>query len=134
MDFCLRAISLFGCLRRTLYLVWEDLSCRYFGQVFHPTQAKFVVCDYTIENRLHWRRDATLGEDRCDVRFPSVAQMLAVLNTVVLSLMDLVNSVNVGRFLRVLLTFGGKPQQFSMCARPVFFGRSRLLAPINQKC
>jgi predicted transposase YbfD/YdcC len=44
---------------------------------------------WAVENRLHWRRDATLGEDRCGVRLDSVAQMLAVLNTVVLSLMDL---------------------------------------------
>jgi predicted transposase YbfD/YdcC len=41
---------------------------------------------WSVENRLHWRRDVTLGEDRCGVRFPPVAQMLAVLNTVVLSL------------------------------------------------
>lgn len=43
---------------------------------------------WTVENRLHWRRDATLGEDRCGVRLEPVAPMLAVLNTVVLSLMD----------------------------------------------
>src|SRR2546430_17389349 len=66
----------------------------------HSAQTKFVVCDYTIENRLHWRRDATLGEDRCGVRFPPVAQMLAVLNTVVLSLMDLHQGPNVARQLR----------------------------------
>ena len=44
---------------------------------------------WAVENRLHWRRDATLGEDRCGVRLPSAAHMLAVLNSVVLSLMDL---------------------------------------------
>ena len=68
--------------------------------MFHPAQAKFVVCDFTIENRLHWRRDVTLGEDRCGVRLPSVAQMLAVLNTVVLSLMDLHQVSNVARQIR----------------------------------
>jgi len=63
-------------------------------------QAKFVVCDYTIENRLHYRRDVTLGEDDCGVRFPPVAQMLAVLNTVVLSLMDAHQVINVARQIR----------------------------------
>jgi hypothetical protein len=33
--------------------------------------------------------DVTLGEDQYGVRVPSVAQMLAVLNSLVLSLMDL---------------------------------------------
>jgi hypothetical protein len=66
----------------------------------HPAQAKFVICDCTIENRLHRRRDVTLGEDRCGVRFPPVAQMLAVLNTVVLSLMDFHRVANVARQIR----------------------------------
>lgn len=52
---------------------------------------------WAVENRLHWRRDATLGEDRCGVRFPPVAQMLAVLNSVVLALMDLHHVPNVAR-------------------------------------
>jgi predicted transposase YbfD/YdcC len=55
---------------------------------------------WTVENRLHWRRDVTLGEDRCGVRFPPVAQMLAVLNTVVLSLMDAHQVANVARQIR----------------------------------
>jgi predicted transposase YbfD/YdcC len=55
---------------------------------------------WAVENRLHWRRDVTLGEDRCGVRFPPVAQMLAVLNTVILSLMDLHQVANVARQIR----------------------------------
>jgi predicted transposase YbfD/YdcC len=55
---------------------------------------------WAVENRLHWRRDVTLGEDRCGVRFPPVAQMLAVLNTVVLSLMDFHQVANVARQIR----------------------------------
>ncbi len=101
MDFCLRAISLFGCLRRTLYLVWEDLSCRYFGQVFHPTQAKFVVCDYTIENRLHWRRDVTLREDHCQVRKGNAPRVLAVLNSFLLALLDFRGVTNVPQQMRI---------------------------------
>jgi predicted transposase YbfD/YdcC len=55
---------------------------------------------WAVENRLHWRRDVTLGEDDCGVRLPPVAQMLAVLNTVVLSLMDLHRVPHVARQLR----------------------------------
>jgi predicted transposase YbfD/YdcC len=59
--------------------------------------AQVIRAHWAVENRLHWRRDATLGEDRCGVRFPPVAQLLAVLNTVVLSLMDLHHVPNVAR-------------------------------------
>ncbi len=59
--------------------------------------AHLIRAHWAVENRLHWRRDATLGEDRCGVRFPPVAQMLAVLNSVVLSLMDLHQVPNVAR-------------------------------------
>ena len=59
--------------------------------------AQLIRAHWAVENRLHWRRDATLGEDRCGVRFPPVAQMLAVLNTVVLSLMDVHQVKNVAR-------------------------------------
>ena len=34
-----------------------------------------------IENRLHWVRDETLGEDRCRVRKGNAAQVLAALRT-----------------------------------------------------
>jgi predicted transposase YbfD/YdcC len=50
--------------------------------------AQLIRAHWAVENRLHWRLDATLGEDRCGVRFPPVAQMLAVLNSLVLSLME----------------------------------------------
>lgn len=55
---------------------------------------------WAVENRLHGRRDVTLGEDRCGVRVPPVAQMLAVLNSLVLSLMDSHQVSNVARQLR----------------------------------
>ena len=62
--------------------------------------AQLIRTHWAVENRLHWRRDVTLGKDRCGVRFPLVAQMLAVLNTVVLSLMDRHQVPNVARQLR----------------------------------
>jgi predicted transposase YbfD/YdcC len=62
--------------------------------------SQVIRAHWAVENRLHWRRHVTLGEDRCGVRFPPVAQMLAVLNTVVLSLMDLHQVPNVARQIR----------------------------------
>jgi predicted transposase YbfD/YdcC len=55
---------------------------------------------WAVENRLHGRRDVTLGEDRCGVRVPAVAQMLAVLNSLILSLMDFHHVSNVARQIR----------------------------------
>ena len=53
----------------------------------YPVQAKFVVCDYTIENRLHWRRAVTLREDHSQVRTAGRPEVLAALNNVVLALL-----------------------------------------------
>jgi hypothetical protein len=61
---------------------------------------QLIGAHWAVENRLHWRRDATLGEDRCGVRLPPVAQMLAVLNSIVLSLMDVHRVSNVARQIR----------------------------------
>jgi predicted transposase YbfD/YdcC len=47
-----------------------------------------VRSHWHIENRCHWRRDATLGEDRCIVRQPHVATVLALLNSALLAFFD----------------------------------------------
>jgi hypothetical protein len=60
---------------------------------------------WAVENRLHWRRDVTLGEDKCGVRLSPVAQMLAVLNTVVLALMDRHQVTNVARQIRRFVSY-----------------------------
>ncbi|MFL5702120.1 MAG: hypothetical protein ACJ8AG_04750, partial [Ktedonobacteraceae bacterium] len=67
--------------------MWEAPFCRPLRQLFHPAQAKFVVCDYTIENRLHWRRDVSLREDHCQVRKGDAPRVLAVLNSFLLALL-----------------------------------------------
>ncbi len=53
-----------------------------------------------IENRLHWRRDVTLGEDRCQTRTGAVPSLLAQVNSTVLSLMDRAGVRNVARQMR----------------------------------
>lgn len=55
---------------------------------------------WAIENRLHWRRDVTLGEDRCQTRTGAVPSLLAQLNSTVLSLMDRAGVRNVARQMR----------------------------------
>jgi len=73
------------------------LSCEHCS----PQRLLQLIRDHwAVENRLHWRRDATLGEDDCGVRVPAVAQMLAVLNSLILALMDLHQVPNVARQLR----------------------------------
>lgn len=63
---------------------------------------------WRIENRLHWRRDVTLGEDGCQSRSGKVPVMLSILNTVVLSLMDRLKVANIPRQIR---QFNAHPQQ-----------------------
>jgi DDE_Tnp_1-associated/Transposase DDE domain len=72
-------------------------------QLLHSIRAHWKV-----ENHLHWRRDALLGEDRCRVRCHAVMEMLAVLNTVVLSLM---NAHQVSTVARQLRRFASHPQE-----------------------
>jgi predicted transposase YbfD/YdcC len=65
-------------------------------------QAKFVVCDYTIENRLHYRRDGALAEDACQVRKGAAPHVLAVLNSFVLALLDWCQITNVKQLMRCM--------------------------------
>lgn len=55
---------------------------------------------WAIENQSHWRRDATLGEDRCKVRSPVAAAILAVLNSAVLALTHALAHSNLRALLR----------------------------------
>ncbi len=50
-----------------------------------------------IENRLHWRRDVTFGEDRCQTRTGAAPATLACLNSAILSLLDRLGVSNVPR-------------------------------------
>ena len=57
---------------------------------------------WRIENRLHRRRDVTLGEDACQVRITGAPQALAALNGGVLALMDWLQVSNVASHMRHL--------------------------------
>ena len=60
----------------------------------------FQQAHWHIENRLHYRRDVTLGEDACQVRVTGAPQALAALNGGVLALMDWLHVPNVASQMR----------------------------------
>ncbi len=60
-----------------------------------------------IENRLHWVRDVTLGEDRCQVRTGSGPQALAAIRNTVIGVLRRAGHANIAAALR---TYAGKPQ------------------------
>jgi hypothetical protein len=101
IDFYLRATYLLCCLRRILYSLGETLSRGSLGEMSYLAHAKFVVCDYTIENRLHWRRDVMLREDACQVRKGEAPRVLAVLNSFLLALLDWQGVTNVPHQMRI---------------------------------
>lgn len=55
---------------------------------------------WSIENRLHYRRDVTLGEDACQVRVKGAPQALAALNGGILAFMDWLQVTNVASAMR----------------------------------
>lgn len=69
---------------------------------------ELVRAHWAIENRLHWRRDVTVGEDHCQVRKGKAPHVLVALNCVVLALLDFLRVRHVPRQMR---SFGAHPQQ-----------------------
>lgn len=66
-----------------------------------PTRLLALIREHwAIENRLHYRRDGSLGEDACQTRTGRVPSLLAQLNSTVLSLMDRAGVRNVARQMR----------------------------------
>lgn len=63
---------------------------------------------WAIENKLHYRRDVTLGEDASQVRIAGAPQVLAALNGGVLALMDWLHVSNVASQMR---RFCAKPHE-----------------------
>jgi predicted transposase YbfD/YdcC len=80
-----------------------------------------VRTHWHIENRLHWRRDVTLGEDACQTRTGAAPALLARLNSTVLALMDRLGVSNVARQARYLDTHLDQAIQLLLTGRcPVF--------------
>ena len=55
---------------------------------------------WSIENRLHYQRYATLGEDASQIRRKNAPQTLAALSGAILALMDWLNVKNVAKQMR----------------------------------
>jgi hypothetical protein len=62
---------------------------------------KLIRGHWAIENRLHSRRDMTLREDHCQGRKGAAPRVLAVLNSFLLGLFDLLGVTNVARQMRL---------------------------------
>jgi predicted transposase YbfD/YdcC len=68
-----------------------------------PLRLLEVIRDHwSIENRLHYRRDVTLAEDACQVRKGSAPHALATLNSFVLALFDFFGVGNAKQHMRYL--------------------------------
>jgi predicted transposase YbfD/YdcC len=67
-----------------------------------------IRAHWQIENRNHWRRDVTLGEDACRVTTGQVPQVLAALNNTVLALVDHLKLPNLAAALRQFAAFPAK--------------------------
>ena len=67
-----------------------------------------VQAHWKIENRCHWRRDATLREDACIVRHTLVAVILALLNATILALFDIRKVTNARAIIRTFAAFPGQ--------------------------
>ncbi len=55
---------------------------------------------WSIENRLHWVRDVTFDEDRCQVRVGAAPHVMAALRNLVISLLHLAGAPNIAAALR----------------------------------
>lgn len=55
---------------------------------------------WTIENKLHWVKDVTLDEDRCQLRVGSLHQLMALFRNLALSLLRLDGHHNIASALR----------------------------------
>ncbi len=66
-----------------------------------PTQLlTWLRAHWRIENRSHWRRDATLGEDRLQLACKPAALVMAVLNCAILALLDRLHVTNCRQAMR----------------------------------
>jgi predicted transposase YbfD/YdcC len=68
----------------------------------------FIQHHWTIENKLHWVKDVTLDEDRCQLRKGRTHHLMALFRNLALSLLRLNNYHNIASSLR---TFAAQPDK-----------------------
>jgi predicted transposase YbfD/YdcC len=64
-----------------------------------------------IENRVHWVRDVTFDEDRCQVRSGAAPQVLAACRNLVIGLLRVAGNANIAAALRRCATRYSYPLQ-----------------------
>jgi len=69
---------------------------------------KLIRGHWGIENRLHWVRDVTFDEDRCQIRTKAAPQVMAALRNLTIGLLRLKKEPNIAAALR---TFAGSPRR-----------------------
>jgi predicted transposase YbfD/YdcC len=62
----------------------------------YSAQTKFVVCDYTIENRLHWVLDIAFRKDESRIRTGHADHNLAILRHFALNLLRQEKTAKIG--------------------------------------
>lgn len=65
-----------------------------------PRLLQLIREHWGIENRLHWVRDVTFDEDRCQVRSGAAPQVLAACRNLVISLLRRAGATNIAAALR----------------------------------
>lgn len=102
-------------IRRSVKEKGEERIERVYGMTSVPRKnadAKRVLelnrKHWFIENRLHYRRDVTLGEDASQVRTHGAPEVVAALNGGILALMDFIGVKNVAKQMR---HFCAKPRE-----------------------
>lgn len=61
---------------------------------------QFIRGHWGIENRLHWVRDVTFDEDRCQIRTGAAPQVMAALRNLVIGMFRLAGASNIAAALR----------------------------------
>jgi hypothetical protein len=86
-------------------VVYEITS---LGPQTHPARTLLALnrSYWTIENRLHWVRDVTLGEDQSQVRSGAAPQVMAALRNLQLTLLRRTGVPNIAAALR---TYAARP-------------------------
>jgi hypothetical protein len=80
------------CGGRTTVEVAYGITSLTRGQAQAADLLRYARGHWGIENRLHYVRDETLGEDRCRVRTGAAAQVLAAVRNVAVFLLEQVTA------------------------------------------
>jgi|GEM_PF-1948750 len=78
--------------------MWEQISYSR-GDSLHGSSE--VRGHWEIENRLHWVRDVTFDEDRCQIRTGAAPQVMAALCNLVIGMFRLNDVRNIAAALRI---------------------------------